>query len=141
MLREALARLPVALLVAVAALQLWLVSSAGLTPWCGGGFGMFSTLDSRGARVLRAVARGDGWESEIAIPPALEDSARRAAALPSDARLEAFARALAPLASADDELDGPAALRVEVYTTQFSPADLRPAAVPLRVLEVALDGP
>ena len=142
MLRDALARLPVALLVAVATLQVWLVASAGLTPWCGGGFGMFSTLDSRGARVLRAVALGDGFEQEVAIPAALDDASRRAAALPSDARLAAFARALAPYAGGDDDdFAGPVALRIEVYTTAFAREDLRPSARPLRAFEAPLDAP
>jgi hypothetical protein len=138
-MREALARLPVALLVAVALHQLWLASTSALSPWCGGGFGMFSTLDSRGARVLRAVALGDGWQAELEIPEALGGDARRAAVLPSDSRLERLARALAPLAP--DDFDPPRALRVEVYTTEFSRADLRPAAVALRALEVPLVGP
>ena len=139
MLREALARLPVALLVAVAAAQIWLASTAALTPWCGGGFGMFSTLDSRSARVVRAVALGDGWEAGLAIPPELADAERRAAALPSEARLERLALDLAPFAP--DDLDAPAALRVEVYTTEFALEDLRPRAVAVRALEVPLDGP
>jgi hypothetical protein len=137
MLREALARLPVALLAVVAAAQIGLAATAALTPWCGGGFGMFSTLDSRSARVVRAVALGDGWAAELAIPPALADSERRAAALPSDARLTALARALAPFAP--DDLDSPRALRVEVYTTEFAQDDLRPRAVELRALEVPLE--
>lgn len=139
MLREAIARLPVLGLGAVAALQLWLVSSAALTPWCGGGFGMFSTLDSRGARVLRAVALGDGWEEPLAIPPALEDAARRAAALPSDVRLDALARALAP--GSDDALGAPTSLRLEVYTTAFAPDDLRPSAAAVHSREVPLGAP
>jgi hypothetical protein len=137
--REALARLPVALLVGVALQQIWLASSAALTPWCGGGFGMFSTLDSRGGRVLRAVALGDGWEARLAIPAALEDAARRAAVLPSDARLDALARALAPLAP--DDFEAPLALRIEVYTTEFARSDLRPSAVALRSREVPLGEP
>ncbi len=139
MLREVLARLPVLLLVAVAAQQVWLASTDALTPWCGGAFGMFSTLDSRGARVLRAVALGDGWEQELEIPAALQHAARRVAALPSAARLERFARALAPLA--DDDLGAPSALRIEVFTTEFARDDLRPGAVALRAREVPLDGP
>ena len=140
MLREALARLPVALFLLVAALQIGLAAFVDLTPWCGGGFGMFSTLDSRSARAVRAVALGAGWETELEIPPELDDAARRAAALPSDARLSRLIDALAPLAPGDD-FDGPGALRIEVYTTEFSPDDLRPRAVLLRALERTLDAP
>jgi hypothetical protein len=40
-------------LIGIACLQLYLAHSHHLTPWKGGGFGMFSTVDSQGARFLR----------------------------------------------------------------------------------------
>jgi hypothetical protein len=45
--------LPVALLVAVASVQVVLTRTAGLSPWKGGGFGMFSTTDDSGRRRVR----------------------------------------------------------------------------------------
>jgi len=45
-----------ALLLLVAAVQVTAVLVAGLTPWKGGGFGMFSTVDRLDYRVLRVVA-------------------------------------------------------------------------------------
>ena len=40
--------LPVALLLVVAGVQVALVKTEGLSPWKGGGFGMFSTTDDAG---------------------------------------------------------------------------------------------
>ena len=45
--------LPVALLLAVAGAQMTLARTAGLSPWKGGGFGMFSTTDDAGRRRVR----------------------------------------------------------------------------------------
>ena len=45
------------LLSTLACLQIVLGLFFGLTPWKGGGFGMFSTVDSNGARSIRVMHR------------------------------------------------------------------------------------
>jgi len=114
----ALARLPVALLVAVAACHFWLVQVRGLHPWLGGGFGMFSTADERRVLALRG-------EERLEIPEELEDAAERCEALPEPERLRALAGALAALPG-----QGGAAVRVEVWEAGFG-RDLRPRWRPL----------
>ena len=47
--------LPALCLLIVAALQITLAHRAGLSPWKGGGFGMFAAIDSPGMRVLTVV--------------------------------------------------------------------------------------
>lgn len=131
--------LPPALLLAVAANQLWLSRRADLTPWCGGGFGMFSTVDSRFARHLHAFALSPSLRLELEIPAELEPSAQAAVALPSESRLRAFARELAPYAESDFE--APDAIRIEVFTKRVDPGTLAPRGVLLRALEVPLARP
>jgi hypothetical protein len=86
------ALLPVSLLVGVACAQVTLATTAGLTAWKGGGFGMFSTTDDGGRRYVRVFVSGVERSEEIAISPSLQDAARRAAALPGDAELSRLAR-------------------------------------------------
>ena len=86
------ARLPVTLLVAVAGVQVTLATTAGLSPWKGGGFGMFSTTDDGGRRYVRIFVTAPERSEEISIAPSLEDAARRAAVLPRDAQLSYLAR-------------------------------------------------
>ena len=86
------ARLPVALLIAVAGVQVMLAATAGLSPWKGGGFGMFSTTDDGGRRYVRIFVTAPERSEEISIAPSLEDAARRAAVLPRDAQLSYLAR-------------------------------------------------
>ena len=74
------AALPVALLLAVAGAQVTLTRTAGLSPWKGGGFGMFSTTDDAGRRWVRVFVSAPERSEEIAIAPSLEDAAKRAAA-------------------------------------------------------------
>ena len=59
-----------------------LAKTAGLSPWKGGGFGMFSTTDDAGRRYVRVFVTAVERSEEIAIAPSLEDAARRAAVLP-----------------------------------------------------------
>ena len=86
------ARLPVALLIAVAGVQVMLATTAGLSPWKGGGFGMFSTTDDGGRRYVRIFVTAPERSEEISIASSLEDAARRAAVLPRDAQLAYLAR-------------------------------------------------
>lgn len=86
------ALLPVSLLIMVAAVQVTLATTAGLTPWKGGGFGMFSTTDDGGRRYVRIFVSAAERSEEITVPPSLDDAARRAAALPGDTHLARLAR-------------------------------------------------
>lgn len=56
------------LLVLVACVQMALVRTHDLTPWKGGGFGMFSTLDSPVTRALRVVLLTEEGEAVVALP-------------------------------------------------------------------------
>ena len=117
---------PCVLLVAVALHQFALTRTSGLSPWLGGGFGMFSTVDIGSARHLHVYVVRPGIEREVRPPAALEDLEGRVLALPSDARLRTLALALADTETPDQ---GPAsAVRVEVWTTQFHPDTLRPSS-------------
>ncbi|MEX2205718.1 MAG: hypothetical protein WEF50_05765 [Myxococcota bacterium] len=139
MTARALRWLPPALLVTVALHQLLLVYRADLTPWCGGGFGMFSTNDGRFARHLHVYALSPALRVELEIPPELAERARAAAALPEQDRLRALAREFAPYT--DSEFEAPESIRLEVYATRWDARTLAPSGVLLRDVEVALAGP
>ena len=84
--------LPVALLLGVACVQVALARTENLSPWKGGGFGMFSTTDDAGRRHVRVFVSAAARSEEIAITPSLEDAASRAAVLPSHGALSRLAR-------------------------------------------------
>jgi hypothetical protein len=122
----------------VALHQLWLVEREGLSVWCGGGFGMFSTTDGWGTRRLHAVALSPGFRTSLEVPYELEEDAARALALPSEARLRALARALAERAPHD--LEPPETIRIEVFARRHDPETLAPRGELLRSAELRLDG-
>jgi hypothetical protein len=109
---------PVLLLV-TAAVQHVLVRSRDLSPWKGGGFGMFSSTDSPEARFLRLSLVLPDRAMAVALPARFAELGRRARALPSQAGLQELAESVATLSwvvdgsscGPDEPADGCARLR------------------------------
>ena len=128
--------LPAAILLSVALTQVTLTRVADLSPWKGGGFGMFSTTDGWGARHLHAVAQSPSFRMPLEVPAELEEEAERALALPAEDRLRALALALAERAPTD--LEPPETVRIDVFARRHDPATLAPYAERLRSVEVRI---
>ena len=62
-----------ALLCAIAMQQLLAVATLDLTPWKGGGFGMFSSIDTPSARILRVEASVEGRSVRLDLASVQED--------------------------------------------------------------------
>jgi hypothetical protein len=86
---------PALLLAVVAICQIVLSKAADLTPWKGGGFGMFATLDHNAYRRLDVVVEGTERSEALEIPPSLEADAARAAAFPVQWMLRSLAEGVA----------------------------------------------
>ena len=116
--------LPAILLVAVAGNQLRLAYSEALSPWSGGGFGMFSSTDSPDSRHLHVFVQNEGIRREVAIPVDLHETARRATTLPTRARLGALGAELALIESGGrikwDEIE------LQVWAVDHDPDNLLP---------------
>jgi hypothetical protein len=104
----------------VALAQIGLAFGAQLSPWKGGGFGMFATNDHGAFRTVRVYEVGAGEERRLDVPPELRRAELRTRELPTEAALRRFAAAMA------GEADGARSLRVEVWLTEFDGA-LRPS--------------
>lgn len=85
--------LPAAILVLVALLQIYLTHTANLSPWKGGGFGMFGAIDAPTMRVIQAEALDqDGHSIQLDVYSALDDrTLRRIRTLPRQSDLEQIA--------------------------------------------------
>jgi hypothetical protein len=100
---------------------------------------MFSTTDGRFSRHLHAYGLSPGLRIELELPIELEARVQAAVALPSEARLRALARDLAPYA--ESEFESPASIRLEVFATRWDAATLSPTGMLLVALEVPVAGP
>ncbi len=86
-----------ALLIVVGTRQLILAHTHNLTPWKGGGFGMFSSVDHLGRRIVRCYLQTSTGETLLRqedLGKLLRDSTE-VAAIPTEANVASFARRLA----------------------------------------------
>lgn len=136
--RTVLAYLPPAILAAVALNHIVLSRTSDLSPWKGGGFGMFATVDAPTRRFLAGHVTVDGRVLPIMLPsddPA-GDALTHALTLPSQRRLDEMTDTLArrewylnPTTNAATPRRGrtgterriyPRGLRLEVYRILFN---------------------
>lgn len=99
-----------ALLVGVAGLHTYLAEAHNQTPWEGGGFGMFSTVDKRQARFVRCSLLTSRDTARVRLPDHLYRYVERLRARPTEARVESLAQYLADatwVAAAPDSTDDP----------------------------------
>lgn len=84
-----------ALLTTLACTQLFFGLNFGLTPWKGGGFGMFSTIDSPGARTVRVYLETDNGDLPTKVPTWLRSRRKYTRSFPADFRVRALAADMA----------------------------------------------
>lgn len=100
--RLRLALAPMCMLL-VAGFHFFRVHCCDQTPWKGGGFGMFSTVDTREARFLKVFLLVDGREIPVVPPKWLEKRGEEVSAAPSEAAVADFAERMAKLDWLDRE--------------------------------------
>jgi hypothetical protein len=107
------------LLLALGVFQIVLALGVGLSPWKGGGFGMFSTTDHGG---LRHVVVTDAAGGRVRVPSELHRLRGRAREYPHASWLARLGEAL------QEALPERGPVRVEVRRLEFAPVDLRPTS-------------
>ncbi len=129
-----LAALPALLLSGVALRQIQLTRTESLSPWKGGGFGMFASTDSRANRFLRVYVRAPERHAELEIPRSLEELAARVAVLPNEQNLRRLAAGVA--AREKRHARSVTTVTIEVWRTHYERKTLRPSDHLLRELSV-----
>jgi hypothetical protein len=110
------------LLIAVALCQIGLAKTSGLTPWKGGGFGMFSTLDHGAHRGVDVVIEAPNRSEAQDVPPSLEELAARSAAYPADWLLRRLAEGIVARERRYER--AVTTVRLTVWRTEFDPGTL-----------------
>ena len=104
--------------------------TAGLTPWKGGGFGMFSTLDHGAYRGIDILIEAPDRSESQHVPPSLEELAARAASCPSEWLLRELAEGVV---ARERRYERPVTtVALTVWRTRFDPSSLAASEVPLR---------
>ena len=111
---------PTALLIAVASAQMVLARTADLSPWKGGGFGMFAAVDGLPFRWVRLYVFAPERSEEIALPLSIADLANRVATWPHRRAMDSLARAV--IAREVRRQQPVETVRVEVWRAEVSPS-------------------
>jgi hypothetical protein len=85
----------VAALVAMLGVHIVLRTQDDLSPWKGGGFAMFSTVDSPGLRTVAVWADVAGVDERVSLGGPWHDASQELRALPTSTRTTALARGIA----------------------------------------------
>lgn len=123
-MNKAITYLPSILLITIAINQLILANFFNLSPWLGGGYGMFSTTDVGNNRHLHVYARSDGIFKELIYPQNLDDLALRTTSFPTTDNLKSFAYRIAELE--DDK--SISSMEVQVWKSYFKTYSLEPSS-------------
>ena len=128
--------IPTALLLVIALTQVVLVRVADLSPWKGGGFGMFATNDGSGFRYVRLFVDAPERSEELTVAESLEFAAVRAQLFPSNRFLTRLGEAVGAreLRQGRDA----ATVRVEVWKIEFSDQPLRATERRVRSITVPI---
>jgi hypothetical protein len=114
--------LPSLILIIVAVSQVALARTVALTPWKGGGFGMFSTLDHGAFRGVDVVVEAPDRSEAQEVPPSLEEMAARAATCPAEWLLVRLAEGVV---ARERRYERPVTrVTLTVWRTDFNPATL-----------------
>lgn len=125
---------PVVVLIVIAIVQVILAKTAELSPWKGGGFGMFATTDGTAFRRIRVFVEAPERSEEIEIAPSQELQAARAQLFPSDSMLTNLAQVVV---SREQRYGRPVQrVKLEVWRTEFLAGSLEPTERMLREITV-----
>jgi hypothetical protein len=118
----------VAILLCVAVNQARLVFNEDLSPWSGGGFGMFSTTDAATDRHLHIYETTPALRRELSVPVDYEDDVRRALALPTERWLQLLAVRMGERFA----IPSTSGLEIQVWSNRYQAETLQPRSRLLR---------
>jgi hypothetical protein len=103
--------------------QVYLTRTEHLTPWKGGGFGMFSTNDDPSRQVHVWIVGQEG-EKKVELPEGSWSEAALTATFPSQGRLTKLGRRIAAIERAEGE--AVSGVRIQIWRSVFSPSTFEP---------------
>lgn len=132
---KAILYLPSILLLALAINQLILANFFDLSPWLGGGYGMFSTADVGSNRHIHVYSKSEGVIKEIVYPLNLNELALKTKSFPTNQNLSNFAYKISEF----EQDTNTSSIEVQVWKSDFKKKSLQPSSYLLKSLEVHLN--
>lgn len=127
-MNKAISYLPTIVLVIIAINQLLLANFFNLSPWLGGGYGMFSTTDVGRNRHIHIYANSPGIRKELIYPQDLKDIVFRTKSFPTGRNLKRLARRISVIED-DSTLQS---IEIQVWKSQYKSKTLHPSGKMLK---------
>lgn len=127
--------LPIVLMVFLALNQLVLANFYDLSPWLGGGYGMFSTTDVGRNRHIHIYANSPGIRKELIYPEQLKETVLRTKSFPTDRNLKILAERI--LEIEDDNTI--ASIEIKVWKSNYKPKTLHPSSNLLKSIRLEIN--
>lgn len=127
-MNKAISYLPTIVLVIIAINQLLLANFFNLSPWLGGGYGMFSTTDVGRNRHIHIYANSPGIRKELICPQDLKDIVFRTKSFPTGRNLKRLARRISVIED-DSTLQS---IEIQVWKSQYKSKTLHPSGKMLK---------
>jgi hypothetical protein len=133
-IRGSLSYLPVFLFIAITIHHFYLVQNHNLSPWLGGGYGMFSTTDYGPSRFIKSfVLKDNVIQEEIEIPEHLSSLGKRVRSLPDKKNMKNLAVKLEYYLAVNQHSFP--IIRVEIWSTRYEPKTLKPTYQKLSTID------
>lgn len=134
-MKKGLIYLPTILLALIALNQIVLANFFNLSPWLGGGYGMFSTTDVGRNRHIHIYASSPGIKKELIYPDDLKDKVLRIKSFPTDRNLLELAQKIADIED-DRSLES---IEIKVWKSQFETNSLKPSSYLLKSVRLEIN--
>jgi len=133
-IKYTLSYLPILLFLLISGHHFYLVHNHQLSPWLGGGYGMFSTTDYGPSRFIKVVTlNNDIIQEEIEIPEHLSQLSKQVRSLPDNKNITNLAIKLENYLAINQH--SAPFIRVEIWKTDYDSETLKPSYQKLNALD------
>ena len=133
-IKHTLSYLPILLFLLISGHHFYLVHKHQLSPWLGGGYGMFSTTDYGPSRFIKVFTLNKKIiQEEIEVPEHLSQLSKQVRSLPNNTNIKNFAIKLENYLTINHH--SAAFIRVEIWKTNYDSETLKPSYQKLNTLD------
>ena len=133
-IKQIFSYLPILFFFLIAGHHFYLVHNYHLSPWLGGGYGMFSTTDYGPSRFIKIFVLKDNIiQEEVEIPEHLSELSQQVRSLPNNKNIQKLAVELEDYLAFNQHTFP--VIRVEIWKTLYDSETLKPSYQKLNTIE------
>ena len=133
-IKQIFSYLPILFFILIAGHHFYLVHNQHLSPWLGGGYGMFSSTDYGPSRFIKILGLKDNIiQEEVEIPEHLSALGQQVRSLPNNKNIQHLAIELENYFAFNQHVFP--VIRVEIWKTLYDSQTLKPSYQKLNTIE------